>query len=48
MINKEIADHLNISVHTVVSHRKNITAKTDIKTVAGLTIYALLNNLLEL
>lgn len=48
MINKEIADHLNISVHTVVSHRKNITAKTDIKTIAGLTVYALLNNLLEL
>ena len=47
MINKEIADHLRISVHTVVSHRKNITSKTGIKTIAGLTVYALLNNLLD-
>jgi regulator of cell morphogenesis and NO signaling len=48
MINKEIADHLNISVHTVISHRKNITRKTGIKTVAGLTVYAFLNNLLDI
>jgi len=48
MINKEIADALNISVHTVITHRKNITRKTGIKTVAGLTVYALLNNLLEI
>ena len=47
MINKEIADLLNISIHTVISHRKNITRKTGIKTVAGLTVYALLNNLLD-
>ena len=47
MINKEIADFLNISVHTVVSHRKNISQKTGIKTIAGLTTYALLNNLLK-
>lgn len=47
MINKEIADALNISIHTVITHRKNITRKTGIKTVAGLTVYALLNNLLE-
>lgn len=45
--NKEIADELNISVHTVMSHRKNITHKTGIKSVAGLTVYALLNNLLD-
>ncbi len=44
-INKEIADKLNISVHTVVSHRKNISQKTGIKTQAGLTIFALSNNL---
>ncbi len=48
MINKEIADLLNISIHTVITHRKNITQKTGIKTVAGLTVYALLNNLLEI
>ena len=47
MINKEIADMLNISIHTVITHRKNITQKTGIKTVAGLTVYALLNDLLE-
>lgn len=48
MINKEIADVLNISIHTVITHRKNITQKTGIKTVAGLTVYALLNNLMEI
>ena len=48
MANKEIADHCNISVNTVITHRKNITRKTGIKTVAGLTVYALLNNLIDL
>ena len=47
MANKEIAEALNISIHTVMSHRKNITHKTGIKSVAGLTVYALLNNLLD-
>lgn len=46
MINKEIADALQISIHTVITHRKNISQKTGIKTVAGLTVYALLNNML--
>lgn len=41
--NKEIADHLNISLNTVLSHRKNITAKLGIKTVSGLTFYAIMN-----
>ena len=45
--NKEIADVLNVSVHTVISHRKNITHKTGIKSVAGLTVYAMLNNLID-
>lgn len=44
--NKEIADKHFISIHTVISHRKNITRKTGIKTVSGLTIYAMINNLL--
>ena len=48
MLNKEIADALCISIHTVITHRKNITQKTGIKTVAGLTVYALLNNLLDI
>ena len=43
MLNKEIADACNLSIHTVITHRKNITRKTGIKTVAGLTVYALLN-----
>lgn len=47
MQNKEIADNLNISIHTVISHRKNIVAKTGIKSVAGLTVYALINNLIN-
>ena len=47
MMNKEIADRLSISIHTVITHRKNITRKTGIKTVAGLTVYALLNHLLD-
>jgi len=45
--NKEIADALSVSVHTVISHRKNITHKTGIKSVAGLTVYAMLNNLID-
>ena len=45
--NKEVAEALNVSVHTVISHRKNITRKTGIKSVAGLTVYAMLNNLID-
>ena len=45
--NKEIADALSVSVHTVISHRKNISHKTGIKSVAGLTVYAMLNNLIK-
>lgn len=44
--NQEIADHLHISRHTVISHRKNITSKLGIKTVSGLTVYAVLNDLI--
>ena len=47
MLNKEIADVCNLSIHTVITHRKNITRKTGIKTVAGLTVYALLHNLID-
>ena len=45
-MSKEIADMLNISMNTVNTHRKNITAKTGIKSIAGLTVYAMLNNLM--
>ena len=44
--NKEIATKLHISVHTAITHRKNIVKKTGIKSVAGLTVYAMLNNLM--
>ena len=47
MLNKEIADVCNLSIHTVITHSKNITRKTGIKTVAGLTVYALLHNLID-
>lgn len=47
MLNKEIADEFSISIHTVITHRKNITRKTGIKTVSGLTVYALLNGLVD-
>ncbi len=46
-INKQIADKLSISLHTVISHRKNITRKLGIRTVSGLTMYALLNGLIS-
>ena len=46
--NKEIADQLNISIHTVVSHRKNIIQKTGIKSQSGLTIYAISNNIINI
>ena len=44
---KEIADKLNISVHTVVTHRKNITEKLGIKSISGLTVYAILNKIID-
>ncbi len=46
--NKEIADSLNISINTVITHRKNISHKTGIKSVSGLTIYAVVQNLISL
>ena len=45
--NKDIADRLNISLNTVLSHRKNITSKLGIKTTSGLTFYALMNGLVS-
>lgn len=45
--NKDIADRLNISLNTVLTHRKNITAKLGIKTVSGLTFYAIMNGIIS-
>lgn len=47
-INKEIADRLNISFNTVLTHRKNITAKLGIKTVSGLSFYAMMNGYVKI
>ncbi|MBN2173003.1 MAG: DNA-binding response regulator [Bacteroidales bacterium] len=46
--NKEIADNLNISIHTVISHRKNIIEKTGIRSLPGLTIYAISKKIIPL
>jgi len=48
MANKEIADKLNISINTVITHRKNISQKTGIKSVSGLTIYAVVQKLVSI
>jgi DNA-binding CsgD family transcriptional regulator len=45
--NKEIAEKLFISAHTVITHRKNITSKLGIKTIAGLTVYAVIHKLIS-
>ena len=47
LINKEIADRLHISLTTVISHRKNITEKLGIRSLSGLTVYAVMNGLVE-
>ena len=48
MTNKEIADEFNISVYTVISHRRNISQKLGINSIPGLTVYAIMNKLIDL
>ena len=48
MQNKEIADHLCISINTVITHRRNIARKLQIRSAAGLTIYAIVNGLVDI
>ena len=45
---KQLAAALCISAHTVITHRRNIAAKLQIHSAAGLTIYAIVNKLVEL
>ena len=48
MTNKEIAEKLFLSIHTVITHRRNISKKLQIHSAAGLTIYAIVNKLVAL
>lgn len=48
MSNKEIADSLCLSVHTVTTYRRNISSKLQIHSAAGLTIFAILQNLINI
>lgn len=46
--NKQIAQKLNLSIHTVITHRRNVSTKLDIHSTSGLTIYAIVNKLIEI
>ena len=48
MSNKEIADHHSISIHTAITHRRNITRKLKVHSISGLTIYAIINKLVDI
>jgi DNA-binding NarL/FixJ family response regulator len=48
MTNKETAETLYLSVHTVITHRRNIARKLQIHSPAGLTIYAIVNKIVDL
>ena len=48
MSNEEIADHHSISIHTAITHRRNITRKLKVHSISGLTIYAIINKLVDI
>jgi DNA-binding NarL/FixJ family response regulator len=48
LTNRQIAEKLFLSAHTVITHRKNISSKLGIKSVSGLTIYAIVNNIITI
>lgn len=48
MTNREIADHLFLSTHTVITHRRNIARKLQVHSASALTVYAIVNKLVEL
>ena len=48
LTNKEIAEKLCLSIHTITTHRRNISTKLQIHSAAGLTIYALMNDIIKI
>ena len=48
MSNKEIAESLYISIHTVITHRRNIARKLQIHSPTLLTVYAIVNKLVDI
>ena len=48
LTNREIAEQLYLSAHTVITHRRNIARKLQIHSASGLTVYAIVNKLIEL
>lgn len=48
LTNRQIAERLFLSAHTVMTHRKNISSKLGIKSVSGLTVYAIVNNIITI
>jgi len=48
LTNQEIADKLFLSIHTVITHRRNIARKLEIHSATGLTIYAIVNKIVDL
>lgn len=48
LINKEVADRLNISLATVITHRKNITEKLGLRSLSALTIYAVMHGYVDI
>ena len=48
MTNKQIAEKLCLSTHTIITHRRNISSKLNIHSTAGLTIYAIANKMMDL
>lgn len=48
MSNKEIADAINLSVNTVMTHRRNIARKLQIHSTAALIVYAIVRNLVKI
>ncbi len=48
LTNRQIAEQLYLSTHTVITHRKNISSKLGIKSVSGLTVYAIVNNIITI